>query len=112
MAIGNVVFALGVCILNWRSIAKKLQYKQEIRTTFVIPTIASIVMGAVAYGVAFGIKLLLHSNIIATIVAILVAVGVYAIALVAFKGITKDELLRMPKGNLIYRLFCKVHLMK
>lgn len=120
LAIGNVVFALGVCILNWRSIAKKLQYKQEIRTTFVIPTITSIVMGIVAFSVAFGMKYgmsqVLHSsyivNVIATLVAILVAVTVYAISLVAFKGITKDELMRMPKGNTIYRIFCKLHLMK
>ena len=120
LAIGNVVFALGVCILNWRSIAKKLQYKQEIKTTFVIPTIASIVMGAVTSGVAFGTKYgmgqVVHSsyiaNMIATLVAILVAVIVYAIALVAFKGITKDELMRMPKGNTIYRIFCKLHLLK
>lgn len=112
LAIGNVIFALGVCILNWRSIAKKLEYKQEIKTTFVIPTVCAIIMGAVAFGVAFGVKLILHSNILATLVAIFVAVIVYAIALVVFKGITKDDLMRMPKGNVIYRLFCKVHLMK
>ena len=112
LAIGNAIFALGVCILNWRSIAKKLEYKQEIKTTFVIPTVCAIIMGAVAFGVAFGVKLILHSNILATLVAIFVAVIVYAIALVVFKGITKDDLMRMPKGNAIYRLFCKVHLMK
>ena len=112
LAIGNAIFALGVCILNWWSIARKIQYKQEIKRTFVIPTLAALVMGAVAFGVAYGVKILGDSNLIATVVAIVVAVIVYAIALIGFKGITKDELLRMPKGNMLYRILCKVHLMK
>ena len=46
----NMLFALFVCLLNGRAIARYLRYRQEIRRTFLIPSIASLFMGVVAYG--------------------------------------------------------------
>ncbi|MBE5935303.1 MAG: polysaccharide biosynthesis protein [Lachnospiraceae bacterium] len=112
LAVGNVLFAFIVCVLNWRSIAKELNYRQEIKTTFVIPTISALIMGVVAVIVCNCLIKAMGSNTISTIIAILCALISYAIFLVKLGGLTKDEVMRFPKGNKIYRLFVKLHLMK
>jgi stage V sporulation protein B len=112
LAIGNVSFAFIVCLLNARSISKKTGYKQEVKKTFVIPTLAALIMGLVAYGVAYGTDVFTGSNVISTLVAIILAVIAYLLSLIVLKGITKEELMGMPKGKKIYRFLCKIHLMK
>ena len=111
LAIGNVIFAFIVCVLNWRSIAKELSYKQEIKTTFLIPTLSAVLMGAVAWIVCFVVNKYMGSNAIATLCAIMVAVVVYALALIKFGGLTKEEVIRFPKGNKLYSILVKLHLM-
>lgn len=51
LVIGNVTFALAVCILNWLAIGKALKYRQEVRTTFLLPLLSSVIMGAFALAV-------------------------------------------------------------
>ena len=52
----NILFALIVCILNNLAIRKYLRYRQEYKKTFLIPLLASAVMGAAAWGVCYGIR--------------------------------------------------------
>ena len=47
----NILFALFMCILNGISIRRFLNYRQEMKKTFILPTIASGIMGGAAYGV-------------------------------------------------------------
>ena len=111
LVIGNVTFPIVICILNWYQIAKNLNYKQEIARTFVMPLISACVMGGIAYLVyRLGI-LVLHSNALGTILAIVVAVPIYFICLIAFKGVTENELVTMPKGRTLVRIAKKLHLM-
>ena len=112
LAVGNVIFALIVCILNWRSIAKELNYKQEIKTTFVLPSVSAIIMGIATWGVCKFMIMWTHSIAIGTLVSIMVAVMVYAVALGKVGCLTKDEVLGFPKGRTLYRLMVKLHLMK
>ena len=112
MVIGNVSFAFIVCILNWTSIQHIAGYKQEIRTSFVLPTIAAIAMGFVTY---FGYKFLHYltsSNFVATLFSMVFAVIVYFVLLFLLKTLTKEELLDYPMGARIYRLCRKMKLMK
>lgn len=112
MVIGNVSFAFIVCILNWISIKHSVGYRQEIKTSFILPAIAAVIMGFVTYGVYIGLFRLLQSNFICTIVAMLCAVAVYFILLFLLKTLTKEELLDYPMGARIYRLCKKLKLMK
>lgn len=112
MVIGNVTYGLLVCILNWISIAKELDYKQEIRTTFVIPAISSLIMGALALIVYKILYLIIPSNSLATIVALFVAVIVYFTLVILLKGVTKEELRGFPKGNVLVRVATKLHLIR
>jgi stage V sporulation protein B len=111
LVIGNVSFALVVCILNWISLERHLNYSQEILKTFLIPTICSLLMGVAAYFSYQGFVTLLHSNLIATLLAILVAVLVYGILLVFLRGVEEEELEMIPKGRSIVRILKKLHLL-
>lgn len=111
LVIGNVSFALVVCILNWLAIEKYLDYHQEIMKTFVIPSISSGLMGAVAYFSYKGFMHFIRSNTISTLAAILVAMIVYFVLLIFLKGIDEDELDYLPKGKLIIRVLKKLHLL-
>lgn len=111
LVIGNVTFALVVCILNWVSIGRALHYKQEIKTTFLLPLLVSAVMGAAALLCYKGIYLLFSSNAVALCISVLVAVAVYGLGIVMTKAVTEEELLYMPLGRSILSVCKKVHIM-
>jgi stage V sporulation protein B len=111
LVIGNVSFALVVCILNWVSIERSLNYRQELLKTFLIPTICSIIMGAAAYFSYQGFMALVHSNGLSTLLAILVGVIVYLVLLVFLRGVEERELAFVPGGAVAIRLLKKLHLL-
>ena len=106
----NIIFALVVCILNALSIRRYIFYQQEYRKTFIVPAISSIIMAFGAYAVWYVLHLVL-SNSISTVLAILAGMIIYAIALVVFKGLTREEMMKLPKGDLIARLFTRLGLL-
>ena len=112
MVIGNVSFAFIVCILNWISIKHTVGYRQEIKTSFVLPAVAALVMGIVTYAVYEGLYFIVHNNLICTVIALLAAIAVYFVLLFLLKTLTKEELLDYPMGARIYRLCKKLRLMK
>ncbi len=111
IVIGNVVFALIMCVLNAWDIKKTTGYRQEIYKSFIVPLISSVIMGIVAFGIYFGMEKLTGSNTISFIVAFIVAVVVYAVILLLMKGFTEEELSSLPKGTIIIKIAKKFHLM-
>ena len=114
----NILFALIVCILNGLSIGRALKYHQEVLKTFLIPTVASGIMGAAAYGVyqliykAVGTVLRGRlGTIICLMPAILVAVLVYFVLLIKLRGVDEDEMRGMPGGTKLIGAARKLHLM-
>jgi stage V sporulation protein B len=107
----NIFFALVVCILNGLAISRCINYRQEIWKTFAVPAIASIIMAGAAALVYQGVNAI-AGNTAGTIVAILIGVVIYCVALVTFRGITMEELAKMPKGHLIIKLVRKLGLMR
>ncbi len=112
LAVCNVVFPLIVCILNWLSVSRYLNYDQEVVRTFLLPFLVSVVMGAAAFVVYHICHLILHSNVVSCLLAILVAVVVYFVLLILGKVITKEELYDMPMGGRLVTLAKKMKLMK
>lgn len=111
LVIGNVTFALVVCILNWFSIGKVLRYHQEVKTTFLLPLVASAIMGAAALGTYEGIFFLTHNNTIAMIVSVPLAMTIYAVLIALLRIVTEEELPEMPFGRKLLTLFRRFHLM-
>lgn len=112
MVIGNVSFSFIICILNWISIRHTACYNQEIKTSFALPALASVVMGIITYASYRGMYYLLHNNLVCTVVSICMAVVVYFLLIFVFRTLTKDELMDYPMGARIYRLCKRLKLMK
>jgi len=111
LVIGNVTFALVVCILNWFSLEKYLGYQQEIMKTFVLPIISSGLMGIATYLIYNGFHKWMGSVLIPLLIAIFVAIPFYFALLIFMKGVEEDELLQAPKGELIVRILRKMRLL-
>ncbi|MBQ5735778.1 MAG: polysaccharide biosynthesis protein [Lachnospiraceae bacterium] len=111
IVIGDIVLAGVICYLNMKKIRKITRYRQEIRRTFVIPFICSIIMGAAAYAIYFAIYKVTQRNIFAMPVSIIVAVIVYGISIIKLKGLSQDDILSMPMGKKLLGIFKKLHLM-
>lgn len=107
----NIFFALVICILNAIAIKRYLGYRQEWYKTFIVPSIVSIIMGAAAY-LVYSAFHVFAGNTFSTVIGILAGVAVYGVGLVAFKGITINELSSFPKGHLIIKLMRRLGLLR
>ncbi len=110
VVIAYMFFAILMCILNGAAIRKHLDYHQEIKRTFVIPAVSSLIM-------ALAVWLLyqpLHKVIgvrISTVLCLGLAVILYAFFILLLHGITEDELRAFPKGRTLVRILKKIHLL-
>lgn len=108
---GTIVFSFSMCVLNQRALRREIGYRQERMKTFVIPLMASIIMGIVALIVQMLLEFLLPQKL-ATVFTLVIAVLVYGVALLLLGGLTEEEIRSMPKGNSIVKLLKKVHLLR
>lgn len=106
----NIIFGLIICLLNARSIRKKLHYRQEIKKTFLVPVIAAGVMGIAAY-LVHRVFNLFAGNTISTILAVCVGAVVYGICLVKLGGILEREIRRLPKGDLLADFLIRLNIL-
>lgn len=111
VVLSKIVFSLSTCILNAHALRERIGYVQEQKRTFVIPTIASVIMGIIALVVHLLFELFVGARI-ATIFALLAAVVVYGIAVVLLGGVTESEMLQMPKGAKLAAICRKLKLFR
>lgn len=107
----NVFFSFMMCLLNGLAIRRILNYNQEIKKTFLLPTICAAVMGAATYGAHLALFKLGAGNAISTAVSCLVAVAVYAVLLIKTGCVDEVELYSMPKGAKLVKLAHKLRLL-
>lgn len=107
--VSKIIFSLSMCILNAHNIREAIGYKQETKKTFVIPCIASAIMGVSVYLVNLVLSMFISGRI-AILIALVIAVVVYAISLLKLGGLTEDEILEMPKGASLLTICKKFHL--
>ncbi len=110
LVIATVLYAFLMCILNGISVRKHLGYRQEIVKTFCIPFWASVIMGAAAFGVYYGLYQLTGINVICLAAALIVAVAVYFVLVIKMGAVGKRELQSLPKGGLFVRIAQKCRL--
>lgn len=110
--IANAFFSFIMCILNNRAIRKYVNYRQEMKKTFLIPAISSGVMGVVVYVIYFlGMKVI-KINAVSTLLSICIGVLVYGILILLLRGLTAQDLKTFPKGALIAKIARKFHLLR
>lgn len=110
--IATVIYSVIVSLLNGASLRKHLQYKQEIYKTFILPLLASAVMGAAAFGIYHGIYYFLPVNLIALTISVIASVVIYFALVILLKAVTEEELRGMPKGHLLVKAGRKLRLLR
>lgn len=111
LVIGNVTFALVVCILNWISIGRAIRYRQEIKTTFLLPLLSAIFMGAAAFGSYNIIYSVTQMNALGVAVSVPLAMVVYGLLIILFGAVTEEELPEMPFGMRLLSLCERLRLL-
>lgn len=108
----NVIYSLMMCILNQISVRKHLGYKQEIMKTFLKPLIASLIMGAAAFGVYHGLYMLVPVSRIVLLIAIGIGAVIYFVVILLIGGVNEQELRAFPKGAMMVHFAKKLHLLR
>ncbi len=112
LACANIIYSLAMCILNQISVRKHLKYRQELVRTFIIPFISSLVMGAAAYGVYYGLYMLIPVSRVVLLIAIGIGAMIYFAMILLMGGVTEKELKAFPKGTMLVHFAKKLHLLK
>lgn len=107
-AIGSVAAYLVAGILNYIALKKYAGTKINAFKTFGGPLVSTLVMGAVTFVAYKGFFMLIGRNSIATLCSIILAVLVYAIAVFATKTMDREDVLKLPKGEMIVRVTDKI----
>ncbi len=118
--LANIGFAMMVCAMNSRCIHRHVRYKQDLKKTYIIPTAASIGMGAAVYWAYRGLGFIIPEALavsriglgLSVVICIFVALLVYFVLLFILKAFNKSELLQMPMGGGIYRFARRIGFMR
>ena len=122
LVFATMFYAFLMCLLNNLSVRKYLGYHQEMKRTFMIPLLSSVIMGILCYVFYQGIYLILsgifgsfiHLRIL-VFICLMISVGfaviVYFVLVLKLKGITEAELRNFPKGNMLVRMAKKSKLL-
>lgn len=112
LAITSTLYSVIMAVLNQIAVARAIGYKQEIKKTFVMPLVASLIMGGVAFGVYQLVYHFTASMRISVIPALIVGIIVYFIILPIVSGITESELKSFPKGATLVKIAKKLRLIR
>ena len=123
LCLANVIYSFLMCVMNSVSLRSKLGYEQEIRKTFVLPFVCSVLMGVAAWGtntVGRTIYSIVYpdrylgwwANAVILIADIIISVSIYGILLVKTKTLDEETILGLPKGKMLIKLFKKTGILK
>lgn len=107
----NILFAFLMCLLNGAAIRRFINYRQEMIKTFLLPTLASGIMGAAAYGVYYLWYSIFKSNAFGVAAAIGAAAAVYGVLLLKLRCVNAAELSGVPGGRKLAGIARKFHLL-
>ena len=103
-AIGSITAYITAGTLNFLALRKYAGVSLDVKSIFVTPLYASLIMGAGALASYKLFFLITSSNALSTMLAILIAVAVYFVTVFLTGAITREEIVMIPKGDTIYRI--------
>lgn len=112
LVIGNVTYPMLVCYLNGRSVSRYIRQKQELKKTFIVPLLSSVVMGVVTFVIYELFFIVTHRIYVAIVPAVAAAVVVYFIMVLKLNGLDREELYEFPFGRKMGIVADKLHLLK
>lgn len=107
LMIANCFYGLQVCYLNQKMLRKMTKYRQEIKKTYLIPIIASLLMGIVVAIVYYGIFALTRKVFIPLVLSVVVGVIIYFVIIFYFYSDHPEELSSIPYASRIIYKFKK-----
>ena len=111
-AFGSVMAYVTAGILNYRALKKYTDVSLDMKSIFIKPLAAALIMGAAAI-VSYKLLFVITSrNSISTLVAIMIAAAVYFVTAFRTGAVTKEEIELIPKGDLLYRIAVKMRVAK
>lgn len=110
-AVGSLVGYLFIVIVGIYFLCKETKIVPNFMKIFIKPLIASIFCGIGAYA-SYGLISLVLQSKITTLISIVIAVIIYVIALLLVKGLTKDDILMLPKGHKIAKTLEKYRIIR
>ena len=102
-AISTVVSYLVIMVLNFFALHRVQPNLGDVVRRAVPMVLSSVAMGAVSYGVYWGLTRFISPKI-AVLAAIVVAVAVYAFCVVKTRAVVYEEVILLPKGETLARL--------
>lgn len=102
-AISTVASYFLIMILNFISIRRCLPNLESMVKTSLPMLFSALLMGGVSYAAYWGLCFFLSPRL-AVVPAILIAVVSYALCVVAFRAVTYDDVILLPKGEALARL--------
>lgn len=108
----TVLYSFILCVLNQISVRRHLVYRQEMLRTFLLPVLASALMGAAAFGVYQGVYYVSGINILALGLAVLAGALLYFVLVIRWRAVSEEELKGMPKGHMLLAMARRLRLLK
>lgn len=105
-AIGTVLCYVIITVLNMICLARLVGFKPGFVQTYLRPLVSCAVMGVAVYFV-YHMLLPFAGNLISVAASICVGVAVYFAAMIFSRGITREDVLGLPKGEKIASLLFK-----
>lgn len=110
LMLSTIAFAIILCILNCVALYRKIGFQFKWKTTFVIPAMASGLMGVMCWSSYYVLHFLTQSNAVSFIVSVILGIIIYFVAIFLFNGVSEEELNSIPKGYILVRIARKLHL--
>lgn len=98
-----------IMAVNYWFLKKEVRFRLDTSMILWKPLLPSLVIGAVAYGVYWGVYTLVGRSVIAFILAVGLSIPIYALGLLFLRGFTSEEILILPKGKRILAFLQRKH---
>ena len=119
LCIVTIIYSFLMCLFNNISMKKGMDMPIDVKKTYVLPSVASAVMGIAAFALYNALSALLATiitrpyflNLICAGISILVAIFVYFAVLIKIGGAAREDILKFPKGRSLVRALEKIRLL-
>lgn len=111
MVMANAFYALCMCVLNHLAVVRYSHVRQNIHKTYLLPLLASVVMGIVVFVVYQVLHVITHNNAIPCVLAMGIGAFVYFVTLLVIGGVSAKDLMKFPMGSKLVYLAKKMKLL-
>ena len=102
--IGSLLCHFTITVLNLITMRRCIQHPPAVLKNLLRPLLASILMGAAAYGAWYGLQMFTSSRVILCGGPVAVGVIIYFAAAIKLRVITRQDCLMLPKGEKIAKI--------